>query len=327
MNKKNNLYKYIALLLIFVSITAIVSCSPLLRPSPDIAKKDDENEPPKELEELRKSIEDIEKILMSMYEDKKRIQQGIISPSGGGSDQQGQKGQQENQQGEQQQEGKQQGQQGDQQQSQGQIKIEIEPKELTELTKQQQIAKQQEELVKKQKEALEKFEDLKKKVLDLHEKWNSFEPKAVKALAQTKSIEEFENSLDSLTITIQTKDEYKNLLAVNSLYKTLPDFYELYTTKEPPDLDRLRYSVKKIKLLAEKDDYNSMKPTMEYLINIWSIAKPKLKKDVNDLMNKFEFALNDLKNAIENRNKTVIEAKSEVLTKIIDEIVEKLKDK
>ena len=79
--------------------------------------------------------------------------------------------------------------------------------------------------------------------------------------------------------------------------------------------------------MAEKDDYNSMKPTMEYLINIWSIAKPKLKKDVNDLMNKFEFALNDLKNAIENRNKTVIEAKSEVLTKIIDEIVEKLKDK
>lgn len=316
LKKKNILYKSIALLIIFVSIATLISCSPQLKPSPEASKKEDENDPPKELEELKKSIEDIEKMLMSMYEDKKKIQEGIISTTEGGNEQE-QKEQQKEQQGNQQQ---------NQQQNQEQIQIELKPQELTELTKQQQMAKQQEEMAKKEKETLEKFEELKKKVLDLHEKWNSFEPKAVKALAQPKSIEEFENSLNNLTNAIQTKDEYINLLAINALYKTLPDFYELYTTKEPPDLDRLRFSVKKIKLLSEKDDYNSMKPTMEYLLNIWSIAKPKLKKDVNDLMNKFEFALNDLKNAVEGRNKTVIDAKSEVLTKIIDEMVEKLKE-
>jgi len=324
LKKKNVLYKFIVLLLIFASVITLISCSPQLKPSPNTAQKEEENELPKELEELKKSIEDIEKMLMSMYEDKKKIQEGIISPTGGGN-QQGQKEQQNEQQGNQQQ-GQQGNQQQNQQQSQGQIQIELKPQELSELTKQQQMAKQQEELAKKEKEKLEKFEELKKKVLDLHEKWNSFEPKAVKALAQPKSIEEFENSLNNLTNTMQTKDEYINLLAVNALYKTLPDFYELYTTKEPPDLDRLRFSVKKIKLLSEKDDYNSMKPTMEYLLNIWSVAKPKLKKDINDLMNKFEFALNDLKNAVENKNKTVIDAKAEVLTKIIDEMVEKLKE-
>lgn len=301
-------------LFIFAAIIPLVSCTPQLKPSPDAAKKDEENEPPDELEELRKSIEEIEKTLMSMYEEKKKAQQGIISSgseSGGQSEQKG---------------GGQGGQQGNQQQSQGEIKIEMKPEELAEFTKQQQLAKNQEELAKKQKETIEKFEGLKKKVMELHGKWNSYEPKAVKALAQAKSIEEFEKSLDNLTTTIQTRDEYKNLLAITSLYKTLPDFYELYTTKEPPDLDRLRYSVKKVKLLAEKDDYNSMKPTMEYLTNVWSVAKPKLKKDVTDQMNKFEFALNDLKNAVENKNKIIIDAKSEVLTKIIDEITEKLKD-
>jgi len=314
--RKRNLYKSIAFLLIFIVITCLASCSPQLKPSPGASQKEDENKPPKELEELRKSIEEIEKTLMSMYEDKKKAQQGIVSPSGGGN----QQGQSEGQGGEQS------GQQGGQQGSQSQITIEMEPKELTEFTKQQQLAKQQEELAKKQKETLMKFEDLKKKVADLHGKWNSFEPKAVKALAQPKSIEEFEKSLDDLTSTIQSKDEYMSLLAVNQLYKTLPDFYELYTTKEPPDLDRLKFSVKKIKLLAEKEDYNSMKPTMEYLINVWSAAKPKLKKDVNDLMNNFEFALNDLKTAVENKSKIIIDAKSDVLTKIIDQIVEKLKE-
>jgi len=324
---KRNLYKLIAILLMFIIIISFASCSPQQKPSPSTSKKEDENKPPKELEELRKSIEEIEKTLMSMYEDKKKAQQGIISSQEGG-EQQGQN-QQHGQGGEQQgnqQGGQQENQQGGQQGSQNQIQIQLDPNELAELTKQQQLAKQQEELAKKQKETLMKFEDLKKKVADLHGKWNSFEPKAVKALAQPKSIEEFEKSLDDLTSTIQSKDEYMSLLAVNQLYKTLPDFYELYTTKEPPDLDRLKFSVKKIKLLAEKEDYNSMKPTMEYLINVWSAAKPKLKKDVNDLMNNFEFALNDLKTAVENKSKIIIDAKSDVLTKIIDQIVEKLKE-
>ncbi|MDD2481674.1 MAG: hypothetical protein PHF82_06050, partial [Lutispora sp.] len=172
----------------------------------------------------------------------------------------------------------------------------------------------------------EKFEDLKKDVLELHEKWNSYEPKAVTALAPQKSMEDFENALKNLTDTIQIKDEYINLLSVNLLYKILPDFYELYKTKEPPDLNRLRYGIKKIKLVAEKDDYNSMKPTLEYLINVWSVARPKLKKDSMSLMNKFEFALNDFKKSIEDKNKVIIDAKAEVLIKIIDEIVQSSKD-
>ncbi|SHI90085.1 hypothetical protein [Lutispora thermophila] len=313
MIRKIFLYKSTVLLIIFAAIFSLVSCTPQLKPSTDAAKNDEQNEPPKELEELRKSIEEVEKTLMFMYEEKKKAQQGIISSGSEVSKNEHQQG------------GEQSRQQGNQQQSQGEIKIEMKPEELAEFSKQQQLAKDQEELAKKQKETLEKFEDLKKKVIELHEKWNSYEPKAIKALAQAKSIEEFEKNLDNLTNTIQTRDEYKTLLDVNSLLKTLPDFYELYTTKVPPDLDRLKYSIKKVKLFAEKDDYNSMKPAMEYLINIWSSAKPKLKKDVTEQMTKFEFALNDLKNAVENKNKIVIDAKSEVLTKIIDEMVEKLK--
>ncbi|MCQ1530787.1 hypothetical protein [Lutispora saccharofermentans] len=322
MNKRCVLYKVIAILFIIASLGGLSSCTPQLKPSPEASNEDEEKEPPKELEELKKSIGNIEKTLMSMHEEKKRAQQGIISSQSGGG-----QGQQDQQQGQGGQQGQQSQQQGQQQGSmgQGQIQIQMKPEELAEYQKQQEKAKLQEELAKKGKETLEKFEGLKKDVLELHEKWNSFEPKAVVALASQKSMEDFENALNNLTDTIQLKDEYVNLLSVNSLYKTLPDFYELYKTKEPPDLDRLRYGIKKVKLVAEKDDYNSMKLTLEYLINVWSAAKPKLKKSSSDLMNKFEFALNDLKKSIEGKNKTIIDAKSEVLLKIIDEMVQSLK--
>lgn len=309
MNRKSILYKSLITLLIITALCNLISCTPQLKPSPQASQEGENKEPPKELEELRKSIEKIEKTLISMHEEKKKAQQGIISGESDGESQ----GQQD---------------QGGQQGSKGQeqIQIQMKPEELAEYTKQQDMAKKQEELSKKEKETLEKFEGLKKNVHELHEKWNSFEPKAVSALAPQKSIEDFETALNNLTDTVQIKDEYVNLLSVTQLYKILPDFYELFKTKEPPDLDRLRYGVKKIKLLAEKDDYNSMKPTLDYLINIWAIAKPKLKKDTMELMNKFEFALNDLKKAVENKNKVIIDAKAEVLTKIIDQIVQSLKD-
>lgn len=317
LNKKNFLYKIIAIFLIIAALGNLASCSPKLKPSPKATEENEEKDPPKELEELKKSIDKIEKALMSMHEEKKKAQQGIIpSQSSGGQGQQNQQGE-----GGQDKEGQQ-----EKSNSQEQIQIQMNPEELAEYKNQQEKVKLQEELAKKEKETLEKFEDLKKDVLELHEKWNSYEPKAVTALAPQKSMEDFENALNSLTDTIQIKDEYINLLSVNLLYKILPDFYELYKTKEPPDLNRLRYGIKKIKLVAEKDDYNSMKPTLEYLINVWSVARPKLKKDSMSLMNKFEFALNDFKKSIEDKNKVIIDAKAEVLIKIIDEIVQSSKD-
>jgi len=79
LNKRRILYKAIAILLIIASLGGLASCTPQLKPSPEASNEDEEKEPPKELEELKKSIEDIEKALMSMHEEKKRARNNIIT--------------------------------------------------------------------------------------------------------------------------------------------------------------------------------------------------------------------------------------------------------
>lgn len=288
--KKYIICKIIFALLVFFTIMSLVSCSSQRKPSTKESQQQiEEKDVPKELEEFKKSTDKIEKTLLSIHEEKKKMKQNTIK-------------------------------EGQKSGESSQLQIQMKPDELSEYDKQQKEIQAKEEKLKKENETLEKFDKLKKDVIELHSLWNTAEPKVIASLAPQKSINDFKNALNSFTDTIQIPDEFLNLLAINELYKFLPDFYEMYNAKEPPDLDRLRYGVKKIKLVSEREDYDTAKITLEYLTNAWNNAKPKLKKDSMSSINKFELGLNDLKKSLENKNKTIIEVKSEVLIKIIDEI-------
>jgi len=113
------------------------------------------------------------------------------------------------------------------------------------------------------------------------------------------------------------------LLEINQLYKYLPDFYMLYESKVPPDLDRLRFAAKKIMLLSEKQNFTGANDVLLYFENIWMTARPKLKSENAEIVSKFEFAFADLKNAVIAKNDMIVEAKSEVLLKLVDEIEKK----
>lgn len=312
MNKKlsfNTYYKLLIILLAFLNLIYLTSCSPQRKPPAKESKQqEEEKEIPKELNDLKKSIEKIEKTLMTIHEDeeKEKEKQNVSSED---------KNDKESSQ-----------QQGQSSQGNEQLQIQIKPEELSEYNKQQKKIEEQDKKLKKENELLEKFDTLKKDVTELHSLWNTVEPKLMSSLAPQNSINNFENALNLFTNTIQKPDAFTNLLSLIELYKYLPDFYELYKTKEPPDLDRLRFGVKKIKLVSEKDDYNNEKIALDYLFEKWSKAKPKFKKDSMSSINKFELALNDLKTSIESKNKTIIRVKSEVLIKIIDEIAEASKN-
>ena len=287
LNGKNILHRLSVFLLISILMLNIISCSLQKKPLPKESQQEDgDKEVPKELEEFKKALDKIEGTLEQIHEEKKKTQQTIIS-----EDAKNKKSSQ---------------QQGQSSQSEEQLQIQMKPEELSEYDKQQKKIQEQDEKLRKEKDNQEKFDKLKKDVTELHSLWNSFEPKAVASLASQKTIADFKNALNDFTDTIQIPDEYLNLLAINELYKYLPDFFELYKAEEPPDLDRLRYGIKKIKLVSEKEDFNTAKITLEYLTEVWSKSKPKFKKDAMSSINKFDFALNDLKTSIESKNKSKV---------------------
>lgn len=319
------LYKCMIALIIAASLSNLTACSP--QKKPDLKKAQEEaqaKKPPEELDKLKDSIKKVEKALQSLYEESKKpmfIQQERIEK------QASQEGKSKGGQGEQSSDsggsgsdsgggggggsgggssgGSSSGSNAGSQQSQA---PKLTPEQLT---------------MKLQQEKYKKFESIKKDVLALHSSWNSYEAKAISDFAMQSAINDFESALNSLTKTVESQDAYQSLLEVNQLYKYLPDFYMLYESKTPPELDRIRFSVKKIQLLSEKKDYTGANDVLMYFENIWMAARPKLKTDNAEIVSKFEFALADLKNAVISKNDMIIEAKTEVLLKLTDEIEKK----
>jgi hypothetical protein len=298
------LYKFVLPTLIILSLFNFTACSPQKKPDPKKAQeKAEEKKPPEELDKLKESIKKVEKALEAMHEESKKpmfIQQEAIEKQASGG---GEKKKEE------------QGAQGD---GGGESKGggEQEQAQAPKLTPQQIQLKLEQEKYKK-------FEKIKKDVLGLHSAWNSYEAKAISDFAMQTAINDFESALNNLTKTVDTQDEYLSLLEVNQLYKYLPDFYMLYESKVPPDLDRLRFASKKILLLSEKQDFTGANDVLLYFENIWMAARPKLKSDNAEVVSKFEFAFADLKNAVISKNGMIVEAKTEVLLKLVDEIEKK----
>ena len=185
--------------------------------------------------------------------------------------------------------------------------------------KSQKLSPEQLKLVLEQ-EKDKKYENIGKDVLNLHSAWNSYEAKAISDFAMQTTINDFEASLNNLTRTTEVQDAYQSLMEVNQLYKYLPDFYMLYEVKVPPDLDRLRFAAKKIQLLSDRQDYSTASDVLLYFENIWMTARPKLKSNNAEIVNKFEFAFADLKNSVIAKNDMIVKAKAEVLLKLIDDM-------
>ncbi len=315
----------ISVVMIF-NLTSCAQRKPISIPS---KSKQEENKPPKELDTLNKAVEKLETTLLEMHERSKKplfIQQSEIQKQNGknkkkekqqsGSSSGGSSG------GSSSSSSGSSGSSGQQNQKTSQIEL-VSPAEKL-LEAKYEIQQMQ---LQVERANMEQLEQIKKDVLKLHDMWNAFESKAENQSLMQASIKEFETALNDLTKSIQSSNVYQSLVDVTQLYKYLPDFYATYVSDSPPEIGKIRYGAKKIVLLTEKSNFTGAKVTLDYITEIWMLTKPKLSKDSLDLINKFEFSISDLKDAIVAKNPVVINAKSEVILKVADEIEKDSKKK
>lgn len=281
----NNTIKRVFLCLLIISLSTfyLSGCAAQKKPM-ETSDEKKEKEVPKELKELRENIDELEKNLEGIHEESKKPLIMLKEEMEKGTEQD---------------------------------RSEDEEKSSSSSSDK---ATDEEIKFKHEQKIFKKLEDIKEDTLKLHTSWNNFEPVAVSDLVVQTSVTDFENSLNNLTKFVEEHNIYMSLIECNELYKSLPDFFLLYKSKTPPELDRIRYAVKKTMLVTEKSDFESLAEAITFLESIWSVTKPQLSKDNLEVMNKFEFALSDLKTAIENKNLMITKAKSEVMLKITDEI-------
>lgn len=314
-------HRFLAVIICVAMIFSLTSCSQQKKPTPSTEKTaEQENKPPKELDDLSKAVEKMEKTLLNMNERSKKplfIQQQEITKQKK-SDQMGSEQGSQNQGSSGSTSGNSSGSSGGSSQK-GQQSTQIELTSPGEKLTEYKYESQQMQ-IEVDRANLEEFEKLKKEVIELHSLWNAFEAKAVSQFIMQSSINDFESALNTLTKAVKEADTYQSVLQVTQLYKYLPDFYLVYTYEAPPELGKLRFAAKKIYLLSEKANYEAAQEGLDYMSGVWLLTRPKLNEDSKDLINQFEFAVSDLKTAIDEKNDMIISAKTEVIIKVADEL-------
>lgn len=242
-NTQKNYYNliFIALLL---SLTLLASCSSFKKPSKsDSEQQGEEKEIPKELNELSKSIEKIEKTLQGLYEKEKKpeIENGEQNKNDN------MEGESSNKEGEDQKKsgGSENESKKQDEEKEEKLQIQLKPEELSKYEDQKKQIEETKKKEKEEKEKLKSYDSLKEDVAELHNLWNAAEPKLIKNLIPQVSINNFENALNFFTNNMEIPDTYVNLVSLIELYRYIPDFSESYKTKYPPDIDRLKFAVKK----------------------------------------------------------------------------------
>lgn len=299
--KKHVFFHRLIIFIISASmIFSLTSCSQQKKPVPKAPSKEEENKPPKELDDLSKAVEEIEKALVEMHERSKMplfIQQEEIKKMSKSKEESGSGGE----------EGK----------GKQPSEVELVTPEAQQLEPKLELEKMKLEI---EKANATQFEQFKKDALALHGLWNAYEAKAVALIMMQSSIKDFEEGLNALTKSIENGDVFQSLLDVTQLYKYLPDFYLAYTAKSPPEIGKIRFAIKKIQLLSEKKNYDGAKEVSAYLMGVWMVTRPKLNKESKDMINQIEFAISDLNEAIESKNDTIVKAKTEVIIKVADKL-------
>lgn len=162
------------------------------------------------------------------------------------------------------------------------------------------------------------LEKIQKQVEKIHQLWNFYEPEAIKAGASPESISGFERQLNLLPNELLAMNRYGARVAVNSAALYIPDFLQLYETKSPPDLVRMRYLARDVLLKVDAGDWSKAEKSLTAMPEMWSRVRTEAKGEKETDASKVQFALTDLEHAVKARDQILVMLKEEILERNLD---------
>lgn len=282
----------LSILLITTFLTGCGQSAQKKAPKQQSAQSEQESgKVPEQLKTIESSVEQIISTLngpsAAVKEEKSGSGTGQGSSSGHGGQsnkgqdsQQGQKGQQS---GQSSQQGEQSGQQGEQSGQQ-----------------------------KQQSQQTDPWEKLTPIINDMHFKWNSYMPLIVKMGANKTLIDNFGNSLNSLTNSIISKNKTNTLLAASSLYGYIPDFYALSKSKTSPELKRIRHFTRNSIISSMTANWAQADSDIDNLKASWSLYKNALPKEQHENSKKLDFSVYELERVIKEKNQPLSDIKGRI---------------
>jgi len=192
-------------------------------------------------------------------------------------------------------------------------------------TQQQSKRQEQDEQEGQQERQPDPWEQISAAINDIHNQWNTYMPLAAKKNASANTIENFSNALNNLTNTATGKNPNNTMLAVNSLYSYIPDFYSLYRTETSPEIKKIRHYTRSIIINSQLENWTEADLNLNSLRNSWSFYKNILPQEMSDSANTLELSIYELEKVVKQKNKLLTEVKGKIVMNNIMEMEKALK--
>jgi hypothetical protein len=227
-----------------------------------------------------------------------------------GTQQSGQQNQEQQQQNGQQQQQQQQGQQGQQQDQQ----------------QQGQQNNRQQSTVQANQQSTNNWTKEQESIKKINQQWNSLEPEAIRAGLNPEIRDKFEKTMEELTMNISDRKAKESLLGAIELYHSYSDMAAVLKSKLPPPYYRVKYEVMMTAALANGLQWDAAQPHASSLTQQWEMLKMKDEGKNSETFTKTEYALTDVKRAVELKQKQLVLIKTEIAMQNLEDLRKKLTD-
>lgn len=150
-------------------------------------------------------------------------------------------------------------------------------------------------------------------LMDIHRKWNELEPDATEAGLPASSLQAFEETLTRLTESVAGQKTDESLTAAIDLYdKYTVGISQVYTLSTPPELYQVEYRTMAAMAAAHQKDWTSAGDAISAAMEPWGLLKAQNKKADKKLLERCDFSLQDLKNAITSEDLNMVMIKGDI---------------
>jgi len=155
-------------------------------------------------------------------------------------------------------------------------------------------------------------------VTEVHKKWNVLEAQLTPVNVPSQKLEEFEQILDDLTLSVMRRDKLNSLKLANELTRITTDFRSYFNGVPTHAVYGMYYHIRGVILFAASNNYEGALLHLDEANKLGaSVRQELLKKDSQDILQKFELSIEDLRKQLLDENFYLSQIKAPIVIKNI----------
>jgi len=165
------------------------------------------------------------------------------------------------------------------------------------------------------------WDNIKKTITELHMRWNELEPLLIEENISPAEINNFEEGLDSLTVSGTEQNYFGTMAAANQLSRPLAKFMASFAEKTISSAYEMKFHVRNIVLQAAIDDYAGAQKSLDYLKEQSPSLANKLDKEE---FRALETSLDNLQRVLQKQNLDLVVLNAAVVMENVAQAIENI---